>query len=296
MIEPRFILRVSNLLGEGVVWDARIQSALWIDIEGARFWQWEWGAAEARSFPLPQRPGSFALTAIEGTYLGAFEHGFARFTPRDGTFDMRAPVTINDPDLRMNDGRVDRNGTFWAGSMAERRPPSGSTLTALWRYNGSGEAIRSNIEGIRIPNSLCWNVNGDLMYFTDSPRCTIWRYVFDRQHGPIGIPEVFAATAPGVHPDGSCVDANDYLWNAQWGGGEVVRYAPDGRIERRLALPVSQPSCVALGGPNLDHLFVTSARVDLTPEALALQPLAGALLVYDVAVRGLPEIICQTPN
>lgn len=279
-------LDVKNQLGEGVLWDIRTQSAVWTDIEGARFWQWQPGGAP-ESFALPQRLGSLALTDAPGVYLGAFKDGFASFAPATGAFQMLAPVTQSHTHLRMNDGRVDRTGRFWAGSMMERE---GSPRGSLWRYDGG--SATPFLGDIRIPNSLCWNRDGTVMYFADSPRCLIWRYSFDPQIGPAGAPEIFATTAPGVHPDGSCVDAEDHLWNAQWGGGEVVRYRPDGSVERRVTLPVSQPSCVAFGGPNLDWLMVTTARVDLSLEQLAGEPLAGSMLVYQSDVTGLPEMIC----
>ncbi len=284
---PLHTLAVGNVLGEGIVWDWRRGCACWTDIEAARFWHWTPGE-EPEGFALAQRLGSFALTNLPGVFLGAFEHGFARFTPESGSFEMRAPVTADVPHLRMNDGRVDRSGRFWAGSMAERH---GTPMGSLWRYDGNGLA-RPVIGDIRIPNSLCWNRDGSLMYFADSVRNTIWRYAFDAEDGPIGAPETFATTAAGIHPDGSCIDAEDHLWNAQWGAGEIVRYRPDGSVERRLSLPVSQPSCVAFGGDDLTQLMVTSASIDLSEEQRDAQPLAGALLVYQTDVTGLRETIC----
>jgi L-arabinonolactonase len=281
-------LDVGNLLGEGVLWDVRTQTALWTDIESARFWRWHPGGIPI-SFALPQRLGSFGLTATAGTYIGAFEQGFARFSPEAGTLEMLAPVTAHDPHLRMNDGRVDRNGVFWAGSMAEQ---DNAGSGALWRYDGGAHASRM-LGNVSIPNSLCWSLDGRIMYFADSPRNTIWRYRIGGRSEPLGNPEIFATTPPGVHPDGSCIDSEDHLWNAQWGSGEVVRYRPDGSVERRLALPVSQPSCVAFGGPQLDHLLMTTARVDLTPQQLQAEPLAGSLLIRAVGVTGVAEPICD---
>lgn len=284
---PTHILDVKNTLGEGVLWDARLGSAVWTDIQGSRFWQWRPGS-EPESHPLPQRLGSIALTETTGTYLGGFEDGFARFTPTTGAFEMLAPVTANHSHLRLNDGRVDRTGTFWAGSMAEAKgDPHGS----LWRYEGDGGATPF-LGDIKIPNSLCWSRDGTQMYFADSLRKTIWRYAFDPAQGPIGEPEVFATTTGDRFPDGSCIDSENHLWNAQWGSGEVVRYRPDGSIDRRITLPVSQPSCVAFGGPNLDLLLITTARDGLSNEALSAQPLAGALFVFEPGVTGLPEDIC----
>jgi L-arabinonolactonase len=291
-IGPDRICDVANVLGEGVVWDHRSQMLQWTDIESACMWQWDMTDAAPLRYGLPERLGSFALTDDPSLYLGAFENGFARFSLTDAAFEMVAPVTQATPHLRMNDGRVDRTGAFWAGSMAEAagtppKPKSGS----LWRYDGNGAAT-AFLHDIRIPNSLCWNGDGSIMYFADSPRNTIWAYDFDAVSGPIGDPRIFATTPPGIHPDGSCIDADDHLWNAQWGAGEIVRYRPDGSIERRLQLPVSQPSCVAFAGIGLNQLCITSARVDLSDEALMREPLAGALLVYDVDVTGRKEEIC----
>jgi L-arabinonolactonase len=281
------VLEVANTLGEGVVWDAREGVALWIDIQGKRFWRWQPGG-EPASFVLAERPGSFALTATPGTYLGAFESGFASFIPVTGAFEMRAPVTQDNAHLRMNDGRVDRTGTFWAGSMAER---TGTPLGSLWRYDGDGRTTPF-LGDIRIPNSLCWSLDGSQMCFTDSPHQTIWHYAFDAVRGPVGEPTIFATTVGNAYPDGSCIDAEDHLWNAQWGSSAVVRYRPDGSVERRIELPVSQPSCVAFGGADLTQLFVTTARQDLSAEQLAREPLAGALFVIDTDVAGVAETIC----
>ena len=284
---PLHTLAVGNTLGEGIVWDGRSGTAYWTDIEAAQFWQWTPGTDPIR-FALPQRLGSFALTPTPGDFLGAFEDGFARFTPATAGFEMLAPVTADAAHLRMNDGRVDRQGRFWAGTMANA---GGGAHGSLWRYDGGGRATRV-IDAIAIPNSLCWSRDGRRMYFADSARNTIWVHAFDPETATVGTAEIFATTPPDIHPDGSCIDADDHLWNAQWGAGEIVRYRPDGSVERRLALPVSQPSCVAFGGPDLSLLIVTSARIDLTGDQLATQPLAGALLVYQADVTGLPETLC----
>jgi L-arabinonolactonase len=289
-IQPIMVCDVANTLGEGVIWDHRTQRLLWTDIESSCLWQWDLSAAKPQQTNLPARLGSFALTPDPSVLIGAFEDGFARFTLDGSSTDMLAPVTQHTPHLRMNDGRTDRNGQFWAGSMAET---AGSPLGSLWRLDGGGMAS-AHINDVRIPNSLCWNGSGDIMYFADSTRNMIWMYEFDRDSGPVGNPQVFAKTPDGVSPDGSTVDAQDCLWNAQWGGGQIVRYRPDGQIDGRLVLPVSQPTCVTFAGPNLDLLCVTSARADLNADALSAQPLAGALLVYDIGVIGRREELCLT--
>lgn len=288
-VNPFRICNVGNTLGEGVLWDHRTAMLQWTDIESACLWQWDMSDADPVRFNLPERLGSLALTGNPSIFLGAFESGFARFTLAPQTFELLAPVTQSTEHLRMNDGRVDRGGHFWAGSMAEKNL---NPLGSLWRYDGQHKAT-AHVSDLRIPNSLCWSGDGRTMYLADSPRCTIWAFDFDPQDGPIGEPRIFAETLAGVHPDGSCIDAEDHLWNAQWGGGEVVRYRPDGSVERRVKLPVSQPSCVTFAGNDLNLLCITSARVDLSDDDLAKEPLAGALLLYQMDVIGRKEEVCS---
>lgn len=292
-ILPIKTLDVKNRLGECVLWDSRESAVLWTDIESSLFWKWSFPDAEPQSFSLPERLGSFALTQSVGTYLGAFESGFATFAPSSDKFRLIAPVSAQHKHLRMNDGRVDRKGRFWAATMAEQDPVGDEPWGTLWRYDGGNQA-NPTLSGFKIPNSLCWSRDGRAMYFADSPQNIIWRYAFDPLQGPVGDPVIFAKTEKGVHPDGSCVDSEDHLWNAQWGAGEIVRYRPDSSIERRLKLPISQPSCVAIGGPDLDILFVTTARVDLSEGQLVNEPLAGALFAYQFDIKGIPETICDT--
>ena len=284
--EPLEILDVKMTLGECPLWDHRSSEMLWIDIEKAHFWRRK-PKHDPQCFDLPERPGSFALTERHGTYLGAFENGFALFDPESGLFERASENVPGADNLRMNDGRTDRTGQFWAGSMKETAGPH---LGNLWRYDRCGKAT-IKLSGIRIPNSLCWSLDGRTMYFADSPENTIWKYDFDPEAGPVGEPHVFAKTVSGVHPDGSCIDAEDHLWNAQWGSGEIIRYRPDGSIEHRLKLPVSQPSCVSFCGNGLDQLMITTARVGLSINDLQKQKFAGAIFVYDCDIKGVEENI-----
>jgi sugar lactone lactonase YvrE len=139
------------------------------------------------------------------------------------------------------------------------------------------------IEGIHIPNSLAMSPDGTRLYLADSKRQTIWAH----DTADLSRREVFATVAKGG-PDGSCVDADGYLWNAEWGAWRVVRYAPDGRIDSVIETPVEQPSACMFGGEGLSTLFITSAREDLDEAALARQPLAGSLFAVEPGVRGLP--------
>jgi L-arabinonolactonase len=143
--------------------------------------------------------------------------------------------------------------------------------------------------GLRTTNSLCWSPDSSRQYLADSPAYTIYVYDFDAVTAKPSNRRVFAHSSAPSEPDGSCIDADGYLWNAQWRGGKVLRYRPDGSIDIELALPVIQPTCVCFGGPALNWLAVTSAHVKLDPAERAQQPLAGNLFIFKTPYKGLLE-------
>jgi len=203
---------------------------------------------------------------------------------------VRRPLVDPEPDMpehRLNDGRCDRRGRFWVGSMSEKVfEPRGS----LYRIDAD-LSVNRLFGDIIIPNSIAFSPDDRTLYFADTRRYTIWAFDLDIDEGTISNRRVFAETAqrrPG-RPDGSCVDGDGFLWNAEYAGGRLVRYAPDGRIDRMVDLPVSHPTCCAFGGDSLDILFVTSASYPLTQEQRSNEPDAGGLFALDVGVRGLPE-------
>jgi sugar lactone lactonase YvrE len=159
---------------------------------------------------------------------------------------------------------------------------------ALYRLDKDG-SFNPIISPVTIPNSLAWSPDGGTMYFSDTTSGTILAYDFDTNAGLPSRPRVFAKVEGPGTPDGSTVDAEGFLWNAEYDGWKITRYAPDGRIDRVVALPLRRPTCCAFGGPDLTTLFVTTASQKLTPEERAGQPLAGALLALEVGVRGIAE-------
>jgi sugar lactone lactonase YvrE len=280
---------VRNLLGECILWDDRSRHVWWTDIQSRLLFRYEPQSTELRQFELPERLGSFGLIDRGSQLICAFESGFALFDSCDGSTEWLARPELGFTGTRFNDGRVDRRGRFWAGTMVEReardadgRPASGSL------YRLAGNECRRVFGGIRISNSLCFSPDGPILYFADSPTGRINAYELNAESGDPGRSQVFADVDNGV-PDGPTVDAEGYLWNAQWGGGKVVRYAPSGSIDFELELPTTQPTCVCLGGEKLDHLFVTTATVELDPESLAAQPEAGNVLIIRTPLRGIAE-------
>lgn len=272
-----------NTLGEGVVWDAREGCVLWTDVEEKALFRARAPFTAFERFAAPARIGSFALIEDEAKQVvAAFENGFGLFDYESGAVDWLDRPSLP-PGVRFNDGRVDRRGTFWAGSMVERgRGDHG----ALFRLGGGGKAEQA-FGGVRISNGLAWSPDGAVMYFADSPRRTIW--AFDFKDGRPRERRVFAVTPEGAYPDGACVDAEGFLWSAHWGAGAVVRYAPDGRADLTVEVPAPHATCPAFGGDDLSLLCVTSARAELDEAALAAAPRSGDLFIYETPFRGLPE-------
>lgn len=274
-----------HVLGESPVWSVQDEALYWVDIQGPAIHRLDPAAGRVRTWVLREPVGSIALRTRDGL-LAALKSGFYFFDTATGSLRPIADPEPHLPENRFNDGRCDRAGRFWAGTMSETsRAPVGS-LYCL-EPNLSVRLVKS---GISVPNGLAWSPDDRVMYFADSHRRLIWAYDFDVSRGKISNQRVFvdAGDHPGV-PDGSTVDAHGCVWNAEHGASRVCRYTPDGRLDRTIELPVTQPTCCMFGGPRLETLYITSARENLGPEELAAQPLAGALFAIDVGVSGLPE-------
>jgi sugar lactone lactonase YvrE len=243
--------------------------------------------SSVESLPMPSVVGSIGLCRSgPGRLIVAMQTGLYILDFATGWLDFRGDPERDQSENRFNDGRVDRRGRFWTGTMNDaRREPTG----ALYRV-GIDRSVTKMRDDIIVPNSICWRPDDGIMYFSDTYREIILTYRFDADAGTISAPKTFVETrGQKGRPDGSTVDSEGFVWNAEFGGGRVVRYDPDGHVDRVVSLPVTQPSSCAFGGPNLDTLFITSATQRLSEEAPREQPLAGGLFAIDVGVRGLPE-------
>lgn len=279
------IVASRDKLGEVPVWDVTEQALYWVDIEGKRLRRLDHATGTVKEWSFPERIGSFALRE-KGGMVCAFESGFAFFDPVSGAVDWIARPEAHLPGNRFNDGKCDRAGRFWAGTMDDRLA---SHTGALYRLDPDLIVSRMD-EAIGISNSLAWSPANDRFYFADTMDGVIFVHDYDHASGKLSNKRRFASTGdqPG-QPDGSTIDEHGYLWNAQWDGWRIVRYAPDGSIDRVVELPVQKPTSCMFGGPDLSTLYITTAIWDLEGADLAKQPWAGSLLAVDVGVRGLPE-------
>ncbi|TKB43833.1 SMP-30/gluconolactonase/LRE family protein [Thalassotalea mangrovi] len=282
-----FTVDAANQLGEGVQWHENSQSIWWTDIQRSLLFSYCVSSNKLNHFTMPDRVGSFAFTDNDERLIIAFAKGIAWYDLSSQNLQWLHQPEIELAANRFNDGRVDRQGRFWAGTMveSEHQQTAGGAL-----YMVDSVGIHKKVPGLHISNSLCWSPDGMTMYHSDSPGRVIYQYDFEPQTAKLGNKKTFATTAPGAVPDGAAVDAQGGVWCAHWGAAKVVRYFPNGKVSTVVDLPVQNPTCVAIGGPNFDWLIISSARQGLGKDKLQAEPQNGDLLVYSIhGVTGLPE-------
>ena len=279
------IQKVDAQLGETPLWDARTNQLWWIDIEQPRLWRLDPSTGETSSLPQPGTYlGSLALTQ-SGRQLVARDLDLVILDGAAATPFASTPDEIM-PQTRLNDGRVDAKGRLWIGTMDNALS---NGFGSLYRVDTDGTMHRQ-LNNVIVSNGIAFDPGGRHMYFTDTRRYITWKLTLDEAGDTVTDREVFADySATGDRPDGACIDADGCLWQAFFAGGKVVRYAPDGRIDREIALPATNPTCLCFGGPDLKTLFVTTAFKFLTPEQLAREPLAGSVFAIEGAGQGVPE-------
>ena len=275
-------------LGECVLWCERTGRLLWTDIPACRLWAYSPSTGRSMHWPMPERLCCFALTASDDCLLLGLASGLAFFRFSSGAVERIADVEPEIPFTRLNDGRCDREGRFVFGMFNQEDGPK-RPLGGFYRLGTDLRLERLPIGNAAIANSICFSPDGRRMYYADSAA----RAIHCRDYGAdgsLGAARVFvgADAAPG-EPDGSCIDADGYLWSTRWGAGQIMRFAPDGSLDRVLALDAPQPSCPAFGGAGLDTLYATSAFLGMDSADRERAPLSGALFRQALDVRGLPE-------
>lgn len=274
-------------LGECVLWCELSDALYWTDIEGSTLSCWYAADGRVRQWTLPERVGSFALCHGTSRLLLGLASGIALFDTARETLSPVIPVEREHPTTRINDGRCDPQGRFVFGMF--NQAAEGAPIGHFYRVHADLTIERLPLPPASVGNSIAFSPDGTTLYYTDSPTRTIFRATYFAD-GRVGSPRPFARlSASEGYPDGSTVDADGGLWNAQWQGRCVVRYDPSGHESERFSIPASQPTCVAFGGVSLDQLYVTSARIGLSDVALDAEPCAGGVFVLRTGWQGLPE-------
>ena len=272
-------------LGEGPCWDHRRGWLWWVDILRARLHRCDDARQDHRSWELPRRVSALALTRDPDRLLVGSEAGVESFDSSSGALTLLAPFPADEPPAnRSNDGGVDLRGRFWLGTMSEVEGESSGSFYVYERGR-----LRRVLSDWGIPNTACFSPDGR-MYLADSARRELYAYTLDAAGLPGERTRFADSPRGGATPDGSALDAEGHLWNCEWGGARVVRYTPAGAIERVVELPPRQTTACCFGGPKLEDLFVTSARVGREDE-----PGAGHVYRVHVGVPGLPTTIAETP-
>jgi len=286
------VIDARNGTGESPVWCAAEQALYWVDIPGRALHRWSAAGGHAR-WRTGEMPACLAMReGRPGEWIAGMESGVFTLAPQpDGTVQA-APLARADharDGMRFNDGRCDRQGRLWAGTMLmdmAAAAPAG----ALYRLDGAG--LRRMLDDLIVPNGLAFSPDGRTMYLSDSHPSvqTVWAFDYDADTGTPSRRRVFVdMTALPGRPDGAAIDVDGGYWICGNDAGLVHRFTPDGRLDRSLPVPVKKPAMCAFGGARLDTLFVTSIRPAPGPAGLADQPLAGGVFALRPGTQGLPE-------
>jgi len=284
-MELTCLAEVEDLLGEGPIWHPGERALYWVDALGCTIRRYDAQSGDVRSWPTPEPIGSLVFRA-EGGIIAGMKSGFRLIDLDRGTFE-----TVADPQpgetILLNDGKCDRRGRYWCGTMDMSLT---KTAGILWRLDAdlSYHAMDS---GITISNGIAWSPDDTVMYYADTRAESVYAYDFDVEEGTVHNRRIFLSTAdlPG-RVDGATVDTEGGYWCAMIHAGHIARYTPDGRLDRKIDLPVSHPTMCTFGGDDLDELYITSATRFLDAEGRKAEPQAGALFVVkNLGAKGLAE-------
>lgn len=280
-------------VGESPVWHAGEAALYWTDIPNRTLWRFDPASGRTDHWAVPEMAGCMAMTA-DGGWLLAMETGIFRIDrlvagqPSPAPRRVAAVAHARDG-MRFNDGRCDRQGRFWAGTMVMDMSLA-ATDGKLYRFDASTGALDMVRDAMITPNGLAFSPDGRTMYLSDShpARQAVWAYDYDIETGTPSSGRVFIDmnVYPG-RPDGAAVDVDGCYWICGNDAGQVHRFTPDGRLDRSLAVPFAKPAMCAFGGGGLDTLYVTSIRTDDT------DPLSGAVVALHPGVRGTPEPVLR---
>ena len=275
---------VHAALGEGPVWVEREAALYWVDIKGRKIFRLS-NDGDLREWPTPFRVGSIAPRATGG-FIAGTDQGFAHIDLESGRFEVLYDPEAHLPENRFNDGKVDRHGRFWAGTMDDSEREATGFLYRL-RLGADGAVVDQDY---KVTNGPAFSPGGDLMYENDSARQVTFVFDLDRD-GIASNKRIFLQFGDGDgYPDGMTVDAEGCLWIAFWDGWCIRRFSPEAERLETVRMPVSKPTSCAFGGPDLDRLYVTSASIGLDDTALQMQPNAGGLFMFTPGVRGLADV------
>ena len=280
------VVKHSCLLGEGPVWDNQRNSIFWLDILNGQIHTFSTVTNEFTSLDVGQMIGCIAVVT-NGNFIAGFKDGIGFIDQHTGKIDLITEPERHLPGNRFNDGKCDPAGRFWAGTMALSEESNAGNLYMVNHY----QSIEKKRTGVTISNGLAWSLNGDTMFYIDTPTYKVMAFDFDLKSASITnerivieIPEKDGA------PDGMTIDSEGMLWIAHWDGWQISRWNPQsGKKISQISLPVAKVTSCTFGGNHFRDLYITTAKVGLSQQELKEQPLAGSLFVIrDCGYQGMP--------
>jgi sugar lactone lactonase YvrE len=294
MSQPECVFEARDSLGEGPCWHPRERALYWTDVPSKKIKRWNPASGAHASWTLPEMVTAISVRGKGGLII-ASHTGIDFFDPASGGTTRFCAPEKDKPKNRSNDGKCDHQGRFWYGTMMNNIAADTSELPitehtgGLYRIDPDG-SVQAFEQGLGVANTFAWSPDDKTMYFADTLDA-IYAYDFDAAAGRVANRRTFGKldTTQYGHPDGSTIDAEGFLWNARWDGGCLVRWAPDGKVDRVVQMPCRRVTSCIFGGPDLDVLYITTVRYGLGAGDLAEQPLAGGIFALDAGVKGIPD-------
>lgn len=273
-------------LGEGAFWHHQAQVLYWVDIEGKKLHLYNPSKGINQSFDTPSRIGT-VVPSSESEAMVALEDGIHILNTTSGKLSLFSEIESDNPNNRMNDGKCDPSGRLWVGSMhLPQTSPEGKVY--MVESDGSANVM---IDSVTISNGIVWTKDTKTMYYIDTPTGYVRAYDFDNATGAItNERKVIEVPESEGFPDGMTIDENDKLWIGLWNGNKVAQYDPlTGKMISSVVVPAHNVTACAFGGPDLDTLYITTARVDMSKEELDSLPLSGSIFKAVPGVKGVPS-------
>jgi sugar lactone lactonase YvrE len=285
-MQAEIVLTHQCLLGEGPVWDSKRGVICWVDILSGEIHEYSPKSKAHKTIPVNQMIGA-AVICRDGNFLAALKNGFGFVNRESGEVNMLANPERHMPGNRFNDGKCGPDGSFWAGTMSHTDEPEKGSFYVL----DTNHSVTKKMNNVSISNGMAWSADHKIFYYIDTPTFTVVSYDFDKNTAEISNKRV-VITIPKEDgsPDGMTIDSEGMLWIAHWDGWQITRWNPDtGKKLLSIPLPAARITSCAFGGDTLEDLYITSAKVGLTNDQLAEQPLAGSLFVIkNIGYKGLP--------
>ncbi len=291
-MEIKFAVDAKDMLGESPVWCAKRRALYWLDNLAPSVKRYIPSTGAVEVWEMPEFIGSIGLRE-GGGFVAGMGSGFAFIDLEIGSVDHAVDPEPELPNTRLNDGKVDRKGRFWCGSMNANFAEDYQAIAALYRFDPDGSCNKMD-DGFIVSNGIAFSPDDTVMYLSDSSGKCVFAYDFDLDGGTVGNRRPFISSLgmPGHHGkiDGATVDSEGNYWAALVYDGLIGRFDPSGRLTRTIKVPVSNPTMCTFGGDDLDVLYVTSTRKFTNAMMEAQNPLEGGVLaISGLGARGLPE-------